>query len=141
MKIVYYFDSEARNCPVKNYLEKYRILPNDSLKNIKEKESLFVDIRKKIDFVLEKCGRPVPPISKALKAYNYLEIRTRKNQNILIRIFYFRKDEFIVLLNAIEKSDHDSKKSDKNVMKKCLDKTSYYQIEFINNPKLYEEYI
>ncbi|MDO8261585.1 MAG: hypothetical protein Q7T50_08940, partial [Candidatus Magasanikbacteria bacterium] len=77
MKIVYYFDKESGSCPVKKYFEQYRILSNESLKNIKEKERMFVDIRAKIDFVLENYGRPVPPISKALKEYSYLEIRAR----------------------------------------------------------------
>lgn len=141
MKAVYYFDEQNGYCPVKKYLEQYRTKSNDKLKIVQEKEKLYKSIEAKIVFVVENYGRPIPPISKSLREYSYLEIRARKNKSILIRIFYFRYDEKIVLLNAIEKPDHDNKKNDQGRMNRCLEITKIYQEEFIINPKLYEEYI
>ena len=129
MKAVYYYDDKLQGSPVKIYLSRY-----------KGDDRVLVDIDRKIKFVIDHDGRPVPPTSKALHGYGYLEIRTRKDADRLIRIFYFRHEDKIVLLNSIEKSDHDSKKKDKQDMEKCLDTTKKYKINFINNPQSYEDY-
>ena len=141
MKPVYYFDKTLGYCPVKKYLEQYEVKNKDTLKIIIEKEKLAINIRSKVDFAVKNNGRPIPPICKALIGCNFFEIRARKDKNILIRVFYFRFDNLIVLLNAIEKSDHDNDAKDKRTMKKCLSVTEKYYKSFIINPKSYEEYI
>jgi len=133
MIVVYYFDKKLNHCPVKEYLNHF----NEN--NSKDKK-ILADINARIKFVLQKEGIPTPPICKSLKNYHYFEIRSRKNKNTLIRIFYFRNREKIVLLSCLEKPDnYDSAKEDRKILKQ-LDKTQFYQNNFINDNTLYEEY-
>jgi len=144
MKAVYYFDPFYQYCPVKKYLSQYKSNPQDSVGQRTKKENLLVSIRSKIDFVVLNQGRQVGSISKGLKEYSFFEIRTRKDQDVLIRIFYIRDCDKIVFLNAIEKSDKDNRKKDKRDMGAGLEKTEKYQNtynKYKNTQKCYEEYI
>src|SRR3989338_1407678 len=104
MKAVYYLDRQIGYCPVKKYLEQYAIKSKDKQKQINKKIKLLNTIDRKIRYVVNNNGIPTAPISFPLdKMYDFFEIKHRKNQDIVIRIFYFRHDDKIVLLNAIEK--------------------------------------
>lgn len=68
--------------------------------------------------VVQNDGRPIPPISAPLKEYGCIEIKHRKNQDILIRIIYFRHDDKIVLSHAFEKPDHYETNREKKIILK-----------------------
>lgn len=141
MKAVYYFDPELNVCPVKEYLSRYYI-ENGADAGVRNKNlNLLVNIDAKINYVLANFGRSLPPISHNLdRSFNFLETRQRKNKNILIRIFYFRYDEMIVLLGCLEKLDNYDNKKEKNKIYRELLLIQSFQNKFISNPELYEEY-
>jgi hypothetical protein len=94
----------------------------------------------RIQFVLQNNGMPAPPLIKKLSGYDYFEIRSKKNQNILIRLFYFRHRDKIVLLNALEKPENYTGEREDRKIKKELDITQTYLNKFKINPNLYEKY-
>ncbi len=83
--------------------------------------------------------RVVLPIAKPVRFYEFFEIKTRKNKNIVIRILYFCYMNKIVLLNAFEKPDnYKSNREKKKIIK-------HYNVsqEYLNKFKLnnnYEKY-
>jgi len=141
MKAVYYLDRQLMYCPVKKYFEQYAIKERDTLKLKNKKLSLLNIIDRKIKYVIDNNGKPTPPISFPLdKMYDFFEIKHRKDQNIVIRIFYFRYDDKIILLNALEKPDDYDTEKEKRKISKQLEATKEFQNKFINNPQSYEEY-
>jgi len=141
MRPVYYFDEVLGYCPVKKYLEQYAPNIKEQPKQRMRKLKLLDNIVDKIRFVVDRQGAPTPPISFPLdKDYDYFEIKHRKNKNIVIRIFYFRHHDKIVLLNALDKPDnYDTGKENRRIDKQ-LQITQGFQNKFKNNPSLYEEY-
>lgn len=138
MRAVYYYDDELKYCPVKKYLAQFHLTASDKSKH---KTDQLLRINSKISFVLAHQGVPVPPVSYPLdKNYDYFEIKDRKNENILIRVFYFRYQDLIVLLNVLEKPAHYDSSKEKRKIDKCLDKTQIFYQKFKANPYLYEEY-
>ncbi len=141
MKPAYYFDEILGYCPVKKYLEQYAPKEKDKQKQRDKKLRLLAAIDEKINYVVDHEGKPTPPISCSLdKEYSYFEIKHRKNNNLLIRIFYFRHIDKIVLLNALEKPDNYDTAKENRKIDKQLQITQEYQNNFTNNPQLYEEY-
>jgi hypothetical protein len=140
MRAVYYMDDSLGFCPVKIYLAQYIKKERDKSKEKNHKDNILSNIDAKIKFVVENSGLPIPPISLPLRSYSYFEIKHRKNKNILIRIFYFRHKDKIVLLNALEKPDNYNKIKEIKKIDKQLKITEEYKNKFISNPKLYEEY-
>jgi len=141
MRVVYYYDDELKYCPVKKYLAQFYITARDKTKHKKDKIDLLFRIDSKINFVLTHQGSPVSPISYPLdKNYDYFEIKERKNANTLIRIFYFRFNDLVVLLNVLEKPDHYDSSKEKRKIKKCMDETQTFYQRFKTKPHLYEEY-
>ena len=96
IKVVYYYNKEKNECPVKAYLFKH------CSKNI----NVLIDIDRKIEYVSNNNGRSDGTISKSLHGYNFFEIRKRKDSKTLIRICYFCHLNMMVLLHAFEKSDN-----------------------------------
>lgn len=141
MEAVYYRDDDLGYCPVKKYLEQYVPKNKDKLRQKDKKLNLLSNIDSKIKFVVSKEGIPTPPISFPLsKTYDYFEIKHRKNKDIVIRIFYFRHNNKIVLLNALEKPDnYDTGKDDRKIEKQ-FETTKEYQNKFKLNPQSYEKY-
>tara|TARA_Y100000310_G_scaffold327919_1_gene395094 strand:+ start:947 stop:1366 length:420 start_codon:yes stop_codon:yes gene_type:complete len=137
MESVYY--SYEGYCPVKKYLERYRPLNKDTAKEKDDKIKLGAEIKRKVNYIIHNYGTPTPFISK-LRDYGYFEIRQRKNENILIRILYFRHKDKIVLLNAFEKPDNYDKNKERRKIEKQLEVTQEYKDKFELNPTLYEEY-
>lgn len=127
MQIVYYFEPSLRFCPAKAFLQQY-----DS--------KIRAMVYEKIKYVLENQGMPSPPIVKLLHGYGFLEIRNRKDRNTVIRIFFFRYKDFIVLLNALEKPDAYDDKKTRCQIDRQLDLTEQYLNNFKSNPYLYENY-
>lgn len=141
MKVVYYFDPDLQYCPVKEYLLKYSLdfKANSKLQN--KNLNLLANIDAKINYVLANFGRSVAPISSGLdKKFNFLEIRQRKDKNILIRIFYCCHEDMMVLLACLEKPDHYSNKKIRQKIRRELELVQNFQDKFIANPKLYEKY-
>lgn len=141
MRAVYYYDSQLKHCPVKKYLAQFHSSPRLRSKQRNKNIKQLLAINSKINIVIAHQGMPVPPISYPLdRTYDYFEIKHRKNENILIRIFYFRYHDLIVLLNVLEKpANYDSGK-DRRRISKCLEETQIFYQKFIANPYLYEEY-
>ncbi len=141
MKAVYYLDRQLGYCPVKKYLEQYAIKIKDKQKQINKKINLLKNIDGKIRYVINNNGVPTAPISFPLdKMYDFFEIKHRKNKDIVIRIFYFRHDDKIVLLSAIEKPDNYNTEKENRKIRKQLEITKEFQNRFKNNPQSYEEY-
>ena len=140
MLVVYYSDADLNICPVKKYFEQFKQNKNDSYEITERKLRILADIDQKIKFIAQNKGRPTPPISFPLHGYSFFEIKKRKNQNIVIRILYFRHEEKIVLLNAFEKPDNYSDKKTKKEINKHYQITNNYQSKFKQNPTLYENY-
>jgi hypothetical protein len=133
MEVVYYFDSDLNLCPVKKYLELKGLTKDKKLK-------ILAELDQKIEYVLQNEGRPVPPISEPLHNYNFFEIKTRKDRNIVIRVLYFRYKKFIVLLNAFEKSDNYHTAREKKTVERYYNITNVYYQNFILNQNKYEKY-
>lgn len=141
MKAVYYFDQQKAYCPVKKYFEQYAINQGDTNKIINKKINLLKNIDGKIQYVIRNNGVPTPPISFPLdKLYDFFEIKHRKNQDVVIRIFYFRHDDKIVLLHVLEKPDNYRSEKENRKINKQLDLTQDFLHKFIKDPTLYEEY-
>lgn len=141
MTPVYYFDKPLEYCPVKKYLEQYAPKEKDNQKQIEKKLRLLNIIDGKIRHVVDHDGKPTPPISYPLdKEYDYFEIKHRKDKDVVIRIFYFRHADKIVLLNALEKPDNYDTAKENRKINKQLQITQEYQNRFINNTQSYEEY-
>ena len=140
MEIVYFYDKELKNCPVKEYLKQYRENQGDKEVVVKRKQKLLANIDAKIQYVKDNEGRPTPPISKPLHEYSCFEILNPKDATTVIRILYFRYQEKLVLLHAFEKpSNYNTDKE-----KKMVDKQNKIGERYLNifklEPKNYEKY-
>lgn len=132
MEIVYYFDNDLNLCPVKKYIEDY--LPITSGRNL----AIITNIDEKIRHIQENPCKPAGFISK-LHGYNSIEIKHRKDKDIVIRILYFIHGRKIVLLNAFEKPDNYKKRIEKELDKYYLLADIYIE-KFKKTPNFYEEY-
>ena len=142
MKVIYYYNLSLRISPVKQFLLKYNLTSNDTEKQTNHKIKTLAFIDQTIQFIVENKAKPIPPIAKSIRGYNFHEIRVKDGSN-LIRIFYFcYHQEKLVLLNVFEKPDLYEKglkkKIDKKIIK-ILEQTKEYYQDFINNQN-YEEY-
>lgn len=140
MEIVYFYDKDLQNCPVKEYLKQYRENQGDKEAIIKRKQKILANIDAKIQYVKDNEGRPTPPISKPLHGYSFFEILNPKDKVTVIRILYFRYQEKIILLHAFEKpANYDTSRE-----KKTVDKQNRIGEKYLNsfklNPKKYEKY-
>jgi len=140
MELVYYRDILLGYCPVKKYLEQYVKHDADKPKERDRKDKVLAEINGKIQYVLQNNGIPAPPISTKLSGYDYFEIKSRKNPNVLIRVFYFRHEDKIILLNALEKPDNYTGEREDRKIEKELKTTQDYLNKFKANPKLYQKY-
>lgn len=141
MEVVYYKDESLNYCPVKKYLDQYIKNDADKPEQRSRKDKVLAEMNARIQNVLQNNGIAIPPLSKNLSGYDYFEIKLRKNQNILIRVFYFRHEDKIVLLNALEKPDnYNARGRDDREIEKELKITQDYLNKFRTNPKLYEKY-
>jgi len=140
MEVVYYKDKASNCCPLKKYLDQYIKNDTEKPKERNRKDKILAEISGKIQYVLQNNGNPIPPLIKKLSGYDYFEIRSKKNQNILIRVFYFRHEDKIVLLNALEKPDNYSGEREDRKIEQELEITQGYLNKFKLNPKLYEKY-
>lgn len=138
MEVVYYYDEKLEIYPVEQYFIDGII--NCKKLNEKRKKKLLYDIRTKISKVLKNKGIPDGYISKSLKKYHLIEIRNRKDQNILIRICYVRSQNKIVLLHAFEKPDDCGKKYFKKQIGKQFKIAEDYHEKFKLNPNNYKLY-
>jgi hypothetical protein len=133
MDIVYYFDDILNLCPVKKFLEFKEVSRDRQIR-------ILAELDQKIKYVRQNEGRPTPPISEPLHGYNFFEIKTRKDKNIVIRILYFRWRNLIVLLNAFEKPDCYKTHKEKKSVEKFYKITDEYLNKFKLRPKNYEKY-
>lgn len=133
MEVVYYFDSGLNLCPVKKYLELKSLVKDKKLR-------ILAELDQKIEYVRQNEGRPTPPISEPLHNYNFFEIKTRKDRNVVIRVLYFRYKNFIVLLNAFEKFDNYHTTKEKKIVERYYNITEVYYQNFISNQNKYEKY-
>lgn len=141
MEIVYYWNKELKNCPVKKYFERYLTLKKDNSKKREKKINILANIDQKLNNIRQNGGQAVPPISKPLKNYNFFEVKQSKDNNILIRILYFcYNQEKIVLLNAFEKPRNYKSRKEKKKVKKQYNITERYLNNFKQNPQNYESY-
>lgn len=140
MEVIYYKDKSLNCCPVEKYLKQYIKNSRDNTKERNRKDKILAEINGRIQYVLQNNGIPVPPLSKKLSGYDYFEIRSKKNQNTLIRVFYFRHEDKIVLLNVLEKPDNYGGERENRKIEKELKITQGYLNNFKLNPKLYEKY-
>jgi hypothetical protein len=140
MEPVYYRDASLGCCPVKKYLKRYIKNDADKPKERNRKYKVLAELNMRIQYVLQNNGITAPPLIKKLSGYDYFEIRSKKNHNILIRVFWFRHGDMIVLLNALEKPENYTGERENMRIKKELDVTQTYLNKFKINPKLYEKY-
>ena len=140
LKAVYYYDESLKYCPVKKYLGCLSPVDRDSEDVKARKVKLLIDIDNKIQKLLENNCHPIPPIAKSLKGFGVIEIRQRKDEDILIRIIYFRCDNMMVLLHGFEKQDDYDSIKIKREIKKQYKIAEAYKKAFILSKKLYEEY-
>ncbi len=141
MEVVYYKDKSLNCCPVEKYFKQYVKNSRDNTKGKNRKDKILAEINGRIQIVLQNNGVPPPSqMFRKLSGYDYFEIKARKNQNILIRVFYFCHGDKIVLLNALEKpADYKDGIENRKIEKK-LKITQDYLNNFKLNPKLYEKY-
>lgn len=139
MEVTYYLDSDLNICPVKKYLECF--LPNkfDNPKITNRKNRILATIDQKIQFVKENPGRQASFLS-TLHNHNFIEIKSGKDKNTVIRILYAIYNNKIVLLNAFDKSNkYDTNKEKKEVEKYYLITDEYIE-NLKRNPSCYENY-
>lgn len=140
MEIVYYLDKSSGACPVKKYLEQYSVQSKSNQKVQRTKLRLVMQIDDKILSTLRNNGRPIAPTAVPLQDYSLIEIKHKKNKNILIRIVYFCHLNKIVLLHAFEKPfNYNTTKERRRVIKQ-YDLAEYYRQQFIINTNDYEKY-
>lgn len=140
MELVYFYDQSLKYCPVKEYLKQYLLTKKDTEKVSKRKQKILSNIDSKIDYLVENKGLPIPPIFKPLHGYSCFEILNPKDARTVIRILYFRHDNFIVLLHAFEKpASYDTEKERKRIDKQNKIAEKYLNL-FKLNPKTYEKY-
>ena len=140
MEVVYFYDENIKQCPVKEYFKKYLITKTDKENINKRKQKILADIDSKIDYIKENNGKPCPPISKPLHGYSCFEILNPKDEKNVIRILYFRYQNKMVLLHAFEKLAicHTNKdKKEVNKQNKIAEKNlNIFKIK----PENYEKY-
>ncbi len=136
MKIVYYYDEISKSCPVKSYLAQLTGQYSDK----KQANKKLADIHGKIIYIAQINGRPQPPVARPIQNFSFFEIKSRKNNKILIRITYFCHQGTMILLDAFEKPDYYRTSKDKKTVSNEFKKSELYRNNFIMNPKLYEEY-
>src|SRR6056297_564532 len=119
MEVVCYFDKDLGYSPVKKYLEIYSKSDDTLEMGWHRKQKILITIEEKFKYISQQCdGRPRPPIACPLREYSFFEIKQSKDENTLIRILYFCKDDKMVLLYAFEKpSNYDDKKIKKDIDK------------------------
>ena len=142
MKVIYYYNSNLRISPVKQFLFKYDFNSSDNEKQTNHKIEILAFIDQAIQFIAENKAKPIPPIAKTIRGYKFHEIRV-KDGSSLIRIFYFcYYQEKLILLNVLEKPNLYEKGVKKKIDKKIiniLEQTKEYYKDFINNQN-YEKY-
>ncbi|EKD94359.1 MAG: hypothetical protein ACD_26C00096G0002 [uncultured bacterium] len=139
MEVVYYFDEELQLCPVKKYLERFLIDEFDTERIKNKKKNILALIYKKVQYIKDNPTESAGFL-KTLHNHNFIEIKSRKNKNVVIRILYSRCNSKIVLLNAFEKPDnYDTDKIRKDVEKYYITTDKYLE-NFKNNPNSYENY-
>ena len=105
MKIIYYYNSNLRISPVKQFLFIYNLKSKDTEKQKNHKIKILAFVDQAIQFIAKNKAKPAPPIAKTIRGYKFHEIRV-KDGSKLIRIFYFcYYQESLVLLNVFEKPD------------------------------------
>ncbi|MFH1089685.1 MAG: hypothetical protein V1716_04660 [Candidatus Uhrbacteria bacterium] len=138
MEVVYYFDKDLNICPVKKYLERFISSESEKSKESDRKNRILATIDEKIQFIKENPNSRAAFLSP-LHTHNFVEIKSRKDKNIVIRILYFFYDHKMILLNAFEKPDnYDTNKIKKEIEKHYI-KTDSFIIKFKNTPT-YEKY-
>lgn len=140
MEVVYFYDIDFKNCPVKKYLKQYLGNKEDKESIIKRKQKILADIDAKIQHVRDNEGRPTPPISKPLHGYSCFEILNPKDARTVIRILYFRHQKKIVLLYAFEKPANYATDREKKIVEKQNKIGEKYLNYFKLNPQNYEKY-
>lgn len=140
MDVVYYFDEDLDLCPVKRYFEGF-VAKRDDKDSVKDhKKSIMSNIDQKIQYVKENPTNLAAGFIGSMRGYNFLEIKSRKDSKILIRILYYRHESQIVLLNAFEKPSNYHNQKDKKDIEREYEKTDNYLKKFLNNPSNYEKY-
>lgn len=136
MEVVYYFDDDLNVCPVKKYFEEVK---SDNTLDEERKKQILHLIMQKIQFVKENPGGQAKFLS-TLHGHNFIEIKTGKDRNTVIRVLYFMYEEKIVLLSAFEKpSKYDTHRIKKEVEKEYKI-TDVYVKKFKDNSANYEIY-
>jgi hypothetical protein len=125
MRVVYY-KNKSNICPVKEYFESLKI-------------KIFSDIEAKINYIAQEGGFCQNGFCKPLKGYSVIEIKQRKNADVLIRICYFCEGEMMILLNAFEKPDNYTESRVKKDVDKNYKIAVLFKSDFLKNKK-YEEY-
>jgi len=140
MEVVYYFDKDLGFSPVKKYLKQYIATNRDSTKDMEYKNYIHSSICAKIDCIAKEFdGMPIPGYAGPSKKYSFFKIKQPKNQNTVIRILYFCKNNKMILLNTFEKPAHYDKNRERKKEEKHYKKTDEYKNKFLNHKK-YEEY-
>ncbi len=137
MEIVYYYDNNLKFSPVKEYFKNLLKNPKNSNCVLKRKLKILANIDAKINVIKENQARPVPPISKPLRNYSFIEILNPKDAKTLIRIFYFRYENKMVLLHAYEKPAHYKTNKEKKYIDNQNKIAQNYLINFKLNPNIY----
>ncbi len=140
MYIIYYYDNNLGFSPVKKYFKNFLVKKKDSDYIEKRKIKILADIDAKIKFIARNKARPIPPIAKPLRNYNFFEILNSKDDKTLIRILFFRYKNKMVLLHAYEKLAYYKTSRERKKIGKQNKLAQKYLINFKLNPNIYEKY-
>ena len=140
---IVFYRSDKGFVPVKDYLARYKPLPQEKERaQAKKIKSLA-----KIEYLMEKAAENNGIIggsySCSVSGFDFQKIRIKDGDN-LIRILYFCfLREKLVLLNAYDKPDFYNKGAKKRIEKMIaqkMDEAREYYKDFIKNPQNYEKY-
>lgn len=132
MEIAYY-DPAKQECPVDSFLkEKVESCPHLSQSS---KDRIMADLESKIARSLELNGQPDGHITEPVKEYNFFKINQKKDENTLIRVFYYCYEDLMVLLYAFEKPrKYDGKKKEKRAENKHYQKAQECYLKLKSDP-------
>lgn len=137
---VYYYDKDTGTCPVRENFAQYTPTPENKPELATKKKRVLAGIVSKIKFVAERNNNGVGKLAVHLQGYSFSEVKSRKDEDTLIRIMFFRYEDKMVLLDVIEKPDSYNTEKERSSIKRHLDKVEQYQKRFISDPKSYEEF-
>jgi hypothetical protein len=123
--------------PFFEYLEKYAILPQDTVLQREKKRKQVANIYTHLQYLADHKGSYyLPPIIEAYKQRKVGMVKINE-ANCLIRIAFFTTQDKIIVLDVLEKPKRYEKAKKQQVDKaiqEFLDKTEHYMRDYQSHP-------